>query len=369
MSQSSAHSHTLRILFWESTVRCNLSCAHCRRIETSETDRVDLTAEQAKRLFDQTAQLGQSQGWMPLMIFSGGEPLCRSDLFDLIENATARNIPCALATNGTLIDETIAEKIKAVDLQRVAVSLDGATPDVHNQLRRLDGAFESALSGIHLLRKHNVPFQINMTLTRSNVHQLDDMFALANRLGAAAIHLFMLVPVGCGGEYAKADRLSANDYEDLFVRIAHKQYTDPLEIKVTCAPHYERVVRQQVSAARRISKGCLAGTGVLFVGHTGTVFPCGYLPVDCGNILHTPLAKIWNDNPDLARMRDTEQLKGKCGRCEYQTVCGGCRGRAFAATGDYMQAEPLCIYDPNKSAAARAVRLARRGDRMITRKA
>ena len=334
----------LRLLFWESTIKCNLSCAHCRRVDGDDAAGSDLSTAQAKEMINQLALLGENQDFMPMLVFSGGEPLCRDDLFELIDHAKAGGVPCALATNGTLIDSAMARKIKESGFERVSVSLDGATSDIHNKLRRMDGSFEGAINGIRYLNDCGVAFQINITITRHNVHQLDDIFVLAEKLGAVAVHLFMLVPVGCGEEFAAEDMLSDDEYEQLLKQVAQKENTIRLEVKVTCGPHYERVIREQGPEQRRMSKGCLAGSGVIFVGHSGDVFPCGYLPVNCGNILQTSLPKIWTSNADLARMRDADQLKGKCGVCGYRTVCGGCRARAFAATGDYMQQEPMCTY-------------------------
>ena len=356
------HTRKLRLLFWESTIKCNLSCAHCRRVEDDETVDADLSTEQARGLIDQLAQLGRGQDFMPILVFSGGEPLCRKDIFELVDYAVAKKVKCALATNGTLIDPAIAKQVKDAGIERVSISLDGATSDVHNKLRMQEGSFEAALNGIQCLNDSGVPFQINMTITRHNAHQLDDVFVLAEQLGAVAVHLFMLVPVGCGEEFAEEDMLSAEEYEQLLERVTQKEFGGRLEVKVTCGPHYERVVREQSKASRssqehaagghpghkhgHVSKGCLAGSGVLFVGHSGDVFPCGYLPVNCGNILQTSVEKIWTESVDLARMRDAHQLKGKCGICSYRGVCGGCRARAFAATNDYMEQEPMCTYIP-----------------------
>lgn len=340
----------LRLLFWESTVRCNLRCAHCRRIETDETAEADLTTEQAEQLIDQLAALGNEQHFMPILVFSGGEPLCRNDIFRLIRYAAEQQLKCALATNGTLITPAIAKEIKTSSVQRVSVSLDGATSEVHNQLRKLDGCFEAAIAGIHCLRTQSIPFQINMTVTRQNRYQLDAVFQLAQRLGAVAVHLFMLVPVGCGETLTDKDVLSPEEYEQVLIQTAHRAAYENLEIKVTCGPHYERVIREQKtlhsSKMHKSSKGCLAGLGVLFVSHRGDVQPCGYLPVQCGTILQTPLREIWKNSEALATMRDTKALKGKCGICGYREVCGGCRARAFAATGDYMTPEPTCSYTP-----------------------
>ncbi|MBP8606045.1 MAG: radical SAM protein [Phycisphaerae bacterium] len=338
------YTRTLRLLFWESTARCNLSCIHCRRLDAEQT--ADLTTLQAKEMMDQLAALGQAQAFMPLLVFSGGEPLCREDLFELLEYAAAKGIHRALATNGTLIDAAAARKIKSAGVQRVSVSLDGADARIHNKLRRQDGSFEAAVCGIRHLRHNDVPFQINMTLTRHNAGHLDAVLELACALGAAAVHVFGLVPVGCGQQLDCEQMLSAEEYEQLLRHIARKEETAGIELKVTCVPHYQRVIRQEKPQPRRMSKGCLAGSGVLFVSHKGEVFPCGYLPVFCGSILHGTLTDIWHSSPDLARMQDAGQLKGKCGVCCFKTVCGGCRARAFAATGDYMEAEPMCIYQP-----------------------
>ena len=330
----------LRLLFWESTIRCNLCCAHCRRVEDESSAYNDLTTAQARDLIVQLARLGQSQPMHPILVFSGGEPLCRPDLFDLIAFARSQHIITALATNGTLIDKMTARKISTSGVERVSVSLDGASAQTHDQLRQLKGSFEQALAGIQQLRDAGVSFQINMTLTRHNRHELTDLYELARELGAVAVHPFMLVPVGCGVELAETDMLSPDQYEAALREIAELEKRGDLEIKVTCGPHYERVKRELGlhKASRpahgrghapgahpqgKTSRGCLAGVGVLFVGHQGDVFPCGYLPVHCGNVLKQPLEDIWHHNMDLARMGDSANLEGKCGVCGFRQVCGG----------------------------------------------
>jgi len=349
----------LRLLFWESTIRCNLTCAHCRRIDSDDTAYRDLSTKQAGDLIEQLAALGKGQPMMPVLVFSGGEPLCRNDLFDLIGKAGSFGIVSALATNGTLIDSSVAGRVRDSGIMRVSVSLDGATAEVHNRLRQLDGSFEGALEGIAHLRDKKVPFQINMTLTKHNAHQIEDVYNLAKSLGAVAVHIFMLVPVGCGQSLAETDMLSPEQYEQKMTEIYKLDSRDELQLKVTCGPHYERIIREQgISSNMKTSqsghggssRGCLAGLGVLFVGHQGDVFPCGYLPVKCGNVLENKLSDIWYNNPDLARMRDSNQLEGKCGFCGYRQVCGGCRARAFAATGNYMAEEPFCAYVPPEAA-------------------
>jgi radical SAM protein with 4Fe4S-binding SPASM domain len=397
-------------------------------LESDEAAVTDLSTAQAIDLIGQLAELGRDQPVMPVLVFSGGEPLCRDDLFELVGKARSLGITPALATNGTLINSGVAEQIRDSGIVRVAVSLDGATAGVHNKLRQMETSFERAIEGIGHLRDKNVPFQINITLTKHNAHQLEEVYELAKSLGAVAVHVFMLVPVGCGQVLAQTDMLSPQQYERMLVEICRLDARGELQMKVTCGPHYERVIREQglyehrVSQVSRLSrhfdrakrveksiqeagfhfpdsrpiyeaqcqarheapgtphqlvdgpaggdisrkaagdqdgsvpgrpahaqgpsKGCLAGLGILFVGHQGNVFPCGYLPVNCGSILKTRLADIWHKSKDLARMRDSESLEGKCGLCGYRQVCGGCRARAYAATGNYMAAEPFCAYIP-----------------------
>lgn len=349
----------LRLLFWETTIKCNLSCAHCRRLESNEQADKDLSTAQAKDLIEQLADLGKAQPFMPVLVFSGGEPLCRDDLFELLSYAKQAGLTTALATNGTLIDAPIAKQIRSAGLARAAVSLDGATAGVHNFLRRSEGSFEKALEGIEHLRNQKVPFQINITLTKYNAYQLQDVYQLAKSLGAVALHIFMLVPVGCGETIDEIYMFSPQEYEEMLVEIARLEQQADLQLKVTCGPHYERVKKQKGlhkthttgnvpggHPGGKTSRGCLAGLGILFVSHKGDVFPCGYLPVKCGNILEQNLRDIWRSSEDLARMRDSNLLEGRCGRCGYREVCGGCRARAYAATGNYMAEEPFCAYIP-----------------------
>ncbi len=334
----------LKILFWESTIRCNLNCKHCRRLVASEDGGKDLSKAEGQLLIEQTASLGEQQGIMPILIFSGGEPFCRGDLFELVGEAKNRGIKSAVATNGTLVNEKISERIADSGVVKVSVSLDGAAADVHDRFRG-EGSFEKALRGIGCLRDNSIPFQINTTLTKRNCKQLEDICRLAKLLGASAFHIFMLVPVGCGQVLAETDMLSAGQIERKLIEIYELSKKSTLEVKVTCGPQYQRVIKQR-GYSGELSRGCLAGGGVLFVSHKGEVFPCGYLPVKCGNVLEDSLSEIWFDSEELLRMCDSSNLEGKCGRCDYKDVCGGCRGRAYAASGNYMSEEPLCAYIP-----------------------
>jgi radical SAM protein with 4Fe4S-binding SPASM domain len=322
-----------------------------------------MSTDQAKALIDQLAALGQSQPMMPIMVFSGGEPLCRPDLFELIVYAKSQGILPALATNGTLIDEAMAERIAASGVERVSISLDGATAEMHDHMRQLKGSFDQAVQGIQRLHSKGVPFQINMTVTQHNRHQLTDLYDLAQSLGAVAVHPFMLVPVGCGVELAETDMMTPSQYEESLKVIVGLEQRGDMQIKVTCGPHYERVKREaglHHSANTHgavpgghghgaSSRGCLAGMGVIFVGHRGDVFPCGYLPVLCGNVLETSLSDIWRHSKDLTQLSDSNALEGKCGACGFKKVCGGCRARAYAETQNYLAEEPFCVYKPKGS--------------------
>jgi radical SAM protein with 4Fe4S-binding SPASM domain len=352
------------MLFWETTVRCNLAWAHCRRLESNDAEVADLSTSGAGLLIEQLAEVGRRQPQMPVLVFSGGEPLCRGDLFDLVGQARRQGLIMALATNGTLIDREKAQQIRDSGIARVSVSLDGATAEVHDRMRQIPGAFDRALAGLRYLHDAGVPFQINVTLTKGNAGQLEEIYTLARSFGAVAVHLFMLVPVGCGQVLAQTDMLTPAQYEQIMRDICALEGRGQIQIKVTCGPHYERVKREQglhkaqqaaghpgravpgASTHGGSSRGCLAGLGVLFVSHRGDVYPCGYLPVNCGNILEKRLVEIWDENEDLARLRDAALLEGKCGLCAYKQVCGGCRARAFGMTGNYLAEEPFCAYVP-----------------------
>jgi heme b synthase len=334
----------------------------------------DLTTRESLDLIDQIAGFGR-----PILILSGGEPLIRPDIFEIAEYATETGVIVALATNGTLIDADRAHKIKSAGIRRVSISFDGADAETHD-LFRGPGSFTQALDGIHHLRDQAIPFQINTTIAKHNVHQVDDMLALSKDLGAVALHLFLLVPVGCGAEISADQQVSPEQYEQVLNWMYDAERAGGMELKATCAPHYFRIARQRMVKERRagqaqehlpshrrqqqtghppgsghpggrqalntMTKGCLAGTGVGFISHKGEVFPCGYLPVEAGNIRKQPFQEIWQQSPVFQKLRDPDLLEGKCGVCEYKQVCGGCRARAYGATGNFLAEEPFCTYEP-----------------------
>lgn len=381
-----------RLVFWETTAGCNLACIHCRRITVADQLLPqDLTTEQSFDLVDQIAAFGR-----PIFVLSGGEPLFRPDIFDIARYAADAGLIVALATNGTLIDAKVAQKIKEAGIRRVSISFDGADAPTHDIFRG-QGAFDLAIAGMNHLREVGVPYQINTTVARHNVDQMPETLAMAKQLGAVALHLFLLVPVGCGVEIADDQQISAEEYEEVLNWMYDAEMEGGIELKATCAPHYFRIVRQRQAEERRLgiirerpqsmhrqkhaggghpgghpggngrsgdsghnamnamTKGCLAGTGVIFVSHRGEIFPCGYLPLEAGNIHDEPFQQIWEQSPLLADLRDPDLLGGKCGVCEFKRVCSGCRARAYGMTMDYLGEEPFCTYEPRAMEAGNTV--------------
>ena len=341
-----------RLIAWELTAGCNLNCVHCRGASTSSVPAGELSTDEAKHLIDEIAELGK-----PILILSGGEPLTRPDVFEIARYVTEAGLRVVLATNGTLLTPEIVEKLKESGVQRLSIIIDGSTAQTHNEFRGMPGAYERTLAGIEILRKADFPFQINTTISRRNLEEIPNTFELAKKLGAVAYHVFFLVPTGRGEE---SDEVSPADYERILHWFYDMQKESEIQLKATCAPHYFRVMRQRAKKEgieisikthgyEAMTKGCLGGTGFCFVSSIGEVYPCGYLPVLAGNIRKQPFKEIWEDSEVFRKLRNPEELKGKCGICEYKRVCAGCRARAYAATGDYLEEEPYCVYRPGKN--------------------
>ena len=403
-----------RLIFWEVTKGCNLRCIHCRASATELSSPSDLSTSTALGIIDQIAAAGN-----PILVLSGGEPLYRSDIFQLARYGTDRGLRVALATNGTLVTREVARMIVDSGVRRVSISLDGADSLTHDTFRGIPGAFDAAVQGLRNLKALGMSVQINMTIARHNARQLPQVLELARRLGADALHTFLLVPVGCGVDIAAEQMVAPEEYEELLNWFYDRSLEGGIELKATCAPHYFRVVRQRRAAERRgmngerqqvapreerpipgvigpaemampgstgvvihrsaaphpghpagshhghpgdmnaMTKGCLAGTGVCFISHEGEIYPCGYLPVLAGDLRRQTFAEIWEKSLVFEQLRDTGNLKGKCGCCEFRNICMGCRARAFAASGDFLDEEPFCIYQPRteeKSLGTKAAR-------------
>ena len=315
------------IIAWELTAACNLSCRYCRASASHEPDQGELDTDEAKRFVESIAPL------KPMLILSGGEPLLRPDLFQIIRLAVSLGIRVSLASNGTLITSGLAEEIADSGVSRVSISLDGADAAMHDHGRG-QGSFERSIRGIENLRGR-VDFQINFTVTQKNQSELIRIFDLAEKLGAAALHIFFLVPTGRGRE---EDVITPERQEEMLRQIDEEMDRRTLEVQVTCAPQYARLKRP---GHGRGSGGCLAGRGFVFVSRKGEVYPCGYLPLRVGSVREKNFIEIWENSPELQALREG-RLKGKCGRCEFSRSCGGCRARAYALTGDYLQSDPSC---------------------------
>ncbi|MFH1169069.1 MAG: radical SAM protein [Chloroflexota bacterium] len=348
----------LQLVAWELTRSCNLFCAHCRGSASDEKYSGELSTEECFHLVDDILEVGQ-----PILILTGGEPLARPDVLDIANYAAGRGLRVVMGSNGTLITGEIAAALKKVPLSRIGISLDFPVAELQDDFRGQAGAFQAALAGIANARAAGIEVQINSTITRLNVGYLEELLALVLRLGAVAFHPFMLVPTG-RGKGLESVELPPEQYEKTLNWIYDKQVElgDRLFFKPTDVPHYMRVVSQRRGGqaaplparpgpgghnpANAITRGCLAGTGFCFVSHQGKVKGCGYLDVAAGDIREQSFSRIWAESPLFNRLRDLSGIKGKCGICEYKRVCGGCRARAYEATGDYLEAEPYCIYQP-----------------------
>ncbi|MEJ5348833.1 MAG: heme b synthase [Desulfosoma sp.] len=346
-----AHAWTLRLVAWEVTRTCNLSCVHCRAAAMDKPYPNELSTTEGLRLLDDLAALGS-----PIVILTGGEPLLRPDIFDLAAYGHERGLRMTMAPNGTLVTLDAARRMKEVGIQRISISLDGADAASHDAFRQMPGAFDGALKGIRSAREADLPFQINTTITATNLKELPRIQELAVNLGAVAHHIFLLVPVG-RGKSLEEQAINAEQYEQTLHWFYEQRDKVPLQLKATCAPHYYRILRQRARQEGRsvdmktfgldaMTRGCLGGTGFCFISHVGQVQPCGYLEVNCGNVRDQGFREIWENSEVFRRLRNFKALEGKCGRCEYVRVCGGCRARAFEATGNYMAEEPLCLYEP-----------------------
>jgi len=352
------------IVAWESTVACNLACVHCRASAQTQADADELTTEEVFRLIDQLAELGQ-----PIFVISGGEPLMRPDIFDIAAYGTQRGLRVAVSPNGTLITPEVVRRLKEAGVRRISVSIDGSTAERHDAIRGVPGAFEAAMVGLAACREGGLGFQINTSVMRQTQDDLAAVRDLAVRIGAEAWHVFMLVPTGRG---KIDDEVSPQEYEDILHKIYHMIGDSSIPIRVTCGPHFMRVVaqnrrkegelpgvvrprhRDHPGGLDRTTRGCLAGDGYSFVSYRGDVTPCGYFPVIAGNVRERPFGEIYLESPLFHSLRDLNQYEGKCGVCEFLRVCGGCRARAYSLTGNYLAEEPYCVYQPRAMTKAGA---------------
>ncbi|KPJ99249.1 MAG: heme b synthase [Nitrospira bacterium SG8_35_4] len=339
---------------WEITRRCNLNCVHCRSSSEMEIKgHPDFSTEEAYRILDDIADYAK-----PVIVLSGGEPLLRKDVFDIAKYGTAKGMRMCIATNGTLVTDKICEQMKAAEVKMVSLSLDGSTDAVHDDFRSQKGAFAGTINAARLFKKHGVQFLINSSFTKRNQEEIPKVYKLAKELGATAWYMFMIVPTG-RGEDIMHELISKEDYEEILNwHYQMEKNEHDLLVRPTCAPHYYRVVlqkqkeegekfeRRSLKFSTGGSKGCIAGQVICLIDVDEEVLPCSYFPKSAGNLREKSFKDIWEHSELFLEMRDFKKYKGRCGSCEYVSVCGGCRARAYSMTGDYLEEEPFCGYIP-----------------------
>lgn len=333
------------LISWNITKRCNLRCAHCY-LDASELAGADGTStDEAKGFIDEIASLNPHA----MLILTGGEPLLRPDCFSLSRYADAKGLTVVLGTNGTLLDETTVGGLRSNGVKGVGISLDSAAPGFHNSFRGVQNAWEDTVSGIRRLEKHSIDFHLQLTVTRQNRKDIPALIEFAHARGARALNVFFLVCTGRGQDMTD---LKPQEYEETLEYLvrAEKEYEGRIMVRARCAPHFLRVadrLNPGSPALKGRTSGCIAGTGYLRISPEGCVTPCPYMPPAKGasNLKQTSLKEIWFNDPAFCSMREPA-YKGNCGDCEYNDVCGGCRARALASSGDLMGEDPWCGYEP-----------------------
>jgi AdoMet-dependent heme synthase len=353
------------IVIWELTRACQLKCLHCRAEAQHRRDPRELSFEEGTDLIDQIREMNN-----PMLVFTGGDPLMRQDVFEIAEYAVKKGVRVSMTPSATPnVTREAIEKAKQVGLARWAFSLDGPNAEIHDHFRGTSGSFDLTIERIKYLHELEIPVQINTVISRYNIDYLEEMAQAAEELKCVLWSVFFLVPTGRGQE---KDMISPVEHERVFTWLYNLSKKVSFDIKTTAAQHYRRVVIQQkmkeakaqnedihylnaltqqgmtgsIDGLGRAPKGVNDGNGFVFISHIGDVYPSGLLPVKAGNVREQPLAEIYRESPIFKDLRNPDKYKGKCGQCEFRYVCGGSRSRAFAMTGDYMESEPFCVYIP-----------------------
>ncbi|PED07504.1 TIGR04053 family radical SAM/SPASM domain-containing protein [Bacillus pseudomycoides] len=351
------------IVIWEVTRACELKCLHCRAEAQYRRDPRELTFLEGKRLIDEIYEMNQ-----PMLVFSGGDPLMRADIYELADYAVQKGLRVSMTPSATPnVTREAIQKAKEVGLARWAFSVDGATAETHDRFRGVAGSFQLTMDAIQYLNELQIPVQINTTISKYNIHEVEEMAALVEQLGGVLWSVFFLVPTGRGNI---DDMISPVEHELVFRKLYEIGKRASFDIKTTAAQHYRRVVMQQknregkkdpgihyefalqngltgkIDGLGRAPKGVNDGNGFVFISHIGDVYPSGLLPIGAGNVRETRLRDIYHHSPIFQALRNPDGYKGKCGKCEYRYICGGSRSRAYAITGDYLESEPYCVYVP-----------------------
>ncbi len=344
------------LVIWEATQACDLACVHCRASAQSERNPQELTTEQGYRLLDEIRSFGE-----PLMVFTGGDPLKRPDLYDLIRYSVKIGLRTNVTPSATpLLTAEAIDGFKAAGVTRMAISLDGPDAATHDEFRGIPGTFERAMFALEYARDIGLDTQLQTTVTQRNRARLPEMAQLAKSVRTKMWSLFFLIVTGRAGA---EDDLTADEYEQVFEFMYELSKTAPFGVKTTEAMHYRRYVAQRMKAEHGATEnesakgiafrtaGVSDGKGFVFVSHQGEIFPSGFLPVSGGNVLDQSLVEVYRNSSLFKTLRDTSQRDGKCGLCEYQKICGGSRSRAYALTGDFLAEDPRCTYQPHMAEA------------------
>ena len=344
---------------WEVTRACAYACVHCRADAQHKSDPRELTTEESYQLIDRLAEFGH-----PILIFTGGDPLMRRDLFDLIAYATQKGLRCSLTPTATALptNERLGKALEA-GVRRIALSLDAPHPEIHDNFRKVPGSWQRTIDILHRALDIGLSVQVNTTVATHNVDILPEMVPFIEEVGAVQWSLFFLVPTG----RAQVEKMiSPEEHERIFHWLYDLSKTAPFDIKGTAAPMYRRVAIERKRAEsqegeavtfqgagfqyadglNRPTKGVNDGNGFLFISHIGDIEPSGFLPIPAGNVRRDDIVHVYRSHPLFMDLRDPEKLKGRCGICEYRDVCGGQRGRAYGVTGDYLASDPACVYEP-----------------------
>lgn len=347
----------MKLISWNVTKECDLSCQHCYR-DAGKKAKGELTTKEAKDLLKEIKKANFN-----LVIFSGGEPLLRRDIYELIDYNNRLGLASSLGTNGLRLDFKAAQRLKALKLSSVGISLDSIKPDFHEHLRGMKGCWQKAIEATRNCRKVGLKFQIHTTLTKENYSDITKFVELSTRLDACAHYFFFLVPCG-RAKGIKMSALSPDEHEQALSLIIQARKTAKIYLRPVCAPQFVRLLDADVRGLHTDKrgylrksvfepnvytlkeKGCLAGREYCLIGPCGDVYPCPYLPLRVGNIREKNFSQIWNDNPIFNTLRRND-LKGKCARCEFAFYCRGCRANSFYYLKDILQEDPQCIYQPD----------------------
>ena len=337
---------------WEVTRACAFSCVHCRADAQHRRHPGELSTEEGYALIDRLTEFGS-----PILVFTGGDPMMRNDLFDLIRYADAAGLRCSLTPTATALP-TFARLRKAQDagVRRIALSLDAPTPEIHDEFRKVSGSWERTMTILHTAQSIGLSAQINTTVTTHNVDLLPDMVQFVRQVGAVQWSVFFLVPMGRGQQLSM---ISPQEHERVLGWLHDLAQAGDFDVKATAAPMYRRIASQRrvsgpVSGAGfafhdgldRPVQGVNDGRGFLFISHLGEIMPSGFLPITAGNVRSDDVVDVYRSHPLFRELRDPDRLTGKCGVCEFREVCGGQRGRAYAVTGDHLESDPVCAYVP-----------------------